>query len=84
MIYSLTVYFITPRQKYNLLINIVRNGLNIISSIKFRAALKHLDLIKEFFSSGLSEDRGGNPNTFKEGTKISYRHTILKRKRKRR
>lgn len=62
----------------------MRNGLNIISSIKFRAALKHLDLIKEFFSSGLSEDRGGNPNTFKERTKISYRYTILKRKRKRR
>ena len=43
----------------------MRSGLKVISSIKFHSALKHLDLIKEFLNSALSEDRGGNPNTFK-------------------
>lgn len=47
----------------------MRSGLKTISSIKFNSALKHLDPIKEF-NSALSEDRGGNPNTFKGRNKI--------------
>ena len=67
VVYSLTVYFITPRgeRKNNLLINIMRSELKVISSIKFNSALKHLDLIKEFLNNALSEVRRGNANKFK-------------------
>jgi len=63
----LTVYFITPRgeRKNNLLINIMRSELKVISSIKFNSGLKHLDLIKEFLNNALSEDRRRNSNKFK-------------------
>lgn len=47
----------------------MRSGLKVISSIKFNSALKHLDLIKEFLNNALSEDREGNPNTFKDRIK---------------
>lgn len=49
----------------------MRRRLKVISEIKLNSALKHVDLIKEFFNSALSEDRGENPNTFKGRIKIS-------------
>jgi hypothetical protein len=59
VLYSLLVYFITPRRekKCNLIINTIRGKLKLISSIKFKSVF---GFYKTILNSG---DRAGNQNT---------------------